>query len=156
MSEVTAPINLNRGTFRGVERRVVFEFYGHVITERSESIYSVNTAYEIGFTAMAAVDLFGPTEERTDANGRPSWSLTDTEKILQYMEGLHIHKVNIGHRVVTHIKVYVQDERFHVRTFLSHTAETLSMIDEIPVLLRLNKGVFKILDTKKPKTNPKK
>ena len=156
MSEIGDTIDVSKGNFFGKEYKIIFEFYGHVVTERNESIFSKQTAYELGFTALAAVEMSVPEKEFKDKKYASEkdpdtkltarvWTLDRTDIILQYMEAIQFHNVNLGHRVVTHMSVTIREGRLFVRLYISHTEETLRLINEMPVISVLHKDRFKTI-----------
>ena len=166
MTDVNDTIDVSKGSFFGNEYKIVFEFYGHVVTERNESIFSKQTAYELGFTALAAVEMFVDEKDFKNKQYKSEkdnvklparvWTLERTEAILLYMEALQVHNVNLGHRIITHLSVTIRQERLYVRLYISHTAETLQLIDETPVISVLHKDKFKTVNITPKNLNNKK
>lgn len=128
------------GKFKGTTYPVYFEFFGHVVTERNVSVYSVETAYEIGYAALAAVDRRG--EDRSTCS-ETKWVIEDPMALIVFMKALNADKMRVGHRVILLLTVSVKNNQLFVRICVSHTEETLAKIDEVPLLSILTNGVFK-------------
>ena len=73
---------MKTGKFKGQTYPVHFEFFGHVVDERNISVYSVETAHEIGYAALAAVESRG--EDRSTAT-EICWKIEDPLALIVFM-----------------------------------------------------------------------
>ena len=128
------------GKFKGKTYPVIFEFYGHTVDERNHSVYSVETGYEIGYAALAAVDSRG--EDKTTET-ETKWVIENPFVLIALMNAMNSDRQRVGHRVITLVSVTIKNKVLHVRLYISHTLETLKRIDEVSVLSVLNEGLYK-------------
>ena len=128
------------GKFKDKTCPVHFEFFGHTVDERNISVYSLETAYEIGYAALAAVEKRGINKSDSDDE---KWIIDDPVTLVVFMKALNSDRMRVGHRVIVLLSVTVKQNDLIVRICISHTADTLEKIDESPVLSVLSGGVFK-------------